>query len=131
MDILNRIIDLLISQGKEQQHLADYLGLKKSVVTDWKNNKSHSYTKYLTQIASFFNVPVNAFYCDYEEFLQYRNLNLTSSKTEISDFDKAYPKNSDTTANELLQAYCALSLKDKAKALTYVCQLAENQETEN
>ena len=128
MEVLDRIIDLLIAESKEQQQLSDYLGLKKSVVTDWKSGKSHSYMKYLNPIATFLDVPIDTFYCSDEQYFQYKRTNLTSDKKIESEFDKAYPKNSDQTANELLNAYFTLSIKNKAKVLTFVSELAENQD---
>lgn len=120
MDILNRILDLLSVRNKEQQQLADYLGLTKSAVTDWKKNKSRSYLKYITQIASFFEVPVDTFYCDDEHYDKYKNGILLHSK-DISNQNIF-----DTTALELIRLYNTLSLKDKARALAYISELAEN-----
>lgn len=123
MDILDRILDLLAYESKEQQQLSDYLGLKKSVVTDWKNEKSRSYMKYLESIASFFNVPLNVFYCDDDDYYKYKNSILTSSKIAVKDLSNYIT--TDSTAKELLDAYSALSLVNKAKALTYICKLNE------
>ena len=53
MDILTRILSLLEQQGKQQKDLADFLGINKNNITDWKSGKSRSYTKYLYQIAVF------------------------------------------------------------------------------
>lgn len=123
MDTLNRILDLLTFKNKEQQHLADYLGLRKSVVTDWKSHKSHSYMKYINQISTFFEVPVDMFYCSNEDYYKYRD-NLINSNT-INSNQSSHIEVYDQTAIELLNAYNALSLSDKARALAYVCSLKD------
>lgn len=53
MDIVNKILLMLKEQGKTQQDLTDYLGIKKSVFSSWKSGKSRSYKKYIDQIADF------------------------------------------------------------------------------
>lgn len=57
MNILDRIL-LLLGDG-DQKALTDYLGLKKTAFTDWKGGKSHSYRKYLVEIAEYFNVSID------------------------------------------------------------------------
>ena len=55
-DIMGRILGLLNKQGLSQRELADYLGVHQQVTTDWKNGKSKSYTKYISQIADYLGV---------------------------------------------------------------------------
>ena len=57
MNMLDRIL-LLLGDG-DQKALTDYLGLKKTAFTDWKGGKSHSYRKYLVEIAEYFNVSID------------------------------------------------------------------------
>ncbi len=59
MDILNKIIELLDSQNRQQKELTDFLGLDKSTFSAWKNGKSASYKKYLPEIAIFFGISVD------------------------------------------------------------------------
>jgi len=59
MDILNKIIELLDSQNRQQKELTDFLGLDKSTFSAWKNGKSASYKKYLPEIANFFGISVD------------------------------------------------------------------------
>ena len=59
MITIDRICDLLEKQNKSQKDLADYLGIGKNRITDWKAGRIHSYTKYLPQIAEFFGVSVD------------------------------------------------------------------------
>ncbi|MCH5203099.1 MAG: helix-turn-helix transcriptional regulator [Oscillospiraceae bacterium] len=59
MDTLNKIIELLTAQNRQQKELTDYLGVEKSTFSAWKNGKSASYKKYLPEIASFFSVTVD------------------------------------------------------------------------
>lgn len=59
MDILNRIIELLNSNNRQQKELTDYLGVDKSIFSAWKSGKSNSYKKYLPEIAEFFSISVD------------------------------------------------------------------------
>lgn len=59
METLNRILDLLEVQNKKQKDLTDYLGITKNAFTDWKSGRIKSYTKYLPQIADYFNCSVD------------------------------------------------------------------------
>lgn len=56
-DTKSRIFELLELQKRSQQELADYLGVKKQTITNWKSG-SNSYNKYLDKIADFFNVSI-------------------------------------------------------------------------
>lgn len=55
-DIAKRIFDLLDSRNVEQQELAEYLGLKKQSISEWRAGRTHSYKKYINKIAEFFGV---------------------------------------------------------------------------
>ena len=59
MNTIDIICDLLEKQNKSQKDLADYLGIGKNRITDWKAGRIQSYTKYLPQIAEFFGVSVD------------------------------------------------------------------------
>lgn len=59
MGTLDKIIELLAIQKRQQKELTDYLGIEKSTFSAWKNGKSASYKKYLPEIASFFSVTVD------------------------------------------------------------------------
>lgn len=51
MDTLDRIFEELTALGIEQKSLAQKIGVRPQAVTDWKNGKTKSYTKYIPQIA--------------------------------------------------------------------------------
>lgn len=51
MDTRDRIFDLLDRRKMEQKTFAAQIGVKESVVTDWRRGKSNSYNRYLVQIA--------------------------------------------------------------------------------
>lgn len=59
MDTLNRIIELLNRQNRQQKELTDFLGLEKSSFSAWKNGTSASYKKYLPEIANFFGISID------------------------------------------------------------------------
>lgn len=54
-----RIFELLDSRDIEQQALAEYIGIKRQNITEWKAGRTHSYNKYINQIADFFGVTVD------------------------------------------------------------------------
>lgn len=51
LDTLDRIFEQLTALGIEQKSLAQKIGVRPQAVTDWKNGKTRSYTKYIPQIA--------------------------------------------------------------------------------
>ncbi len=55
-DTVSKIVELLKEQNHQQKDLTDYLGIKRSVFSAWKNGTSASYKKYLPEIASFLSV---------------------------------------------------------------------------
>ncbi len=55
-EVAKRIFELLDSRDIEQQELADYLGLKKQSISEWRAGRTHSYKKHINQIAEFFGV---------------------------------------------------------------------------
>jgi len=59
MSTLDRIIMLLDRYDKTQKELMEHLDLDKSTFPLWKCGKSHSYRKYLPEIARFFDVSVD------------------------------------------------------------------------
>ena len=59
MGTLDKIIELLAAQNRQQKELTDYLGVEKSTFSAWKNGKSASYKKYLPEIARFFSITVD------------------------------------------------------------------------
>lgn len=55
-EVAKRIFELLDSRNIEQQELAEYLGLKKQSISEWRAGRTHSYKKYINKIAEFFGV---------------------------------------------------------------------------
>ena len=56
--MLQKIIDELKLQNKNQYELTDYLGVTHNVFGNWKANKNQSYRKYIHGIADFLGVSV-------------------------------------------------------------------------
>ena len=54
-DTVDRIFELLSLRHMEQKELANWLGILPQTVTDWKNRKSKSYTKYIPKLALALN----------------------------------------------------------------------------
>ena len=60
MDIM--LERILLSVGKKhgaKKELCDYLGLKANAVTEWEKGRNRGYTKYLPQIADYYNVSLD------------------------------------------------------------------------
>lgn len=60
MCTLDIILQELKKQKKTQKDLADYLGMSKNAVSEWKSGRNNAYMKYLPQIAAFLNMPIDA-----------------------------------------------------------------------
>lgn len=57
--MLNRLFQLIGTRHGAKKELADYLGIKSSVLTDWKSGKNKSYTKHAPQIAAYYGVSLD------------------------------------------------------------------------
>ena len=53
---VNRILSQINEKGCGQAGLAAHLGIRKQAITEWKNGTTNSYEKYLSQMATFFDV---------------------------------------------------------------------------
>ncbi len=58
MSTLDRIILLIDLSGLSNAEVAAQLNLNVQVITDWKSGKSHSYKKYIYQLANILNTTV-------------------------------------------------------------------------
>ncbi len=58
MEINERIFYLLKKQGKTASSLANYLNIKPSSITGWKNEGSFPSSKYIQKISEFLNVTI-------------------------------------------------------------------------
>ena len=60
MDImLKRILEIIGDKHGSSKELADFIGVKSSVITDWRGNRNKSYSKYAPKIAEFYGVSVD------------------------------------------------------------------------
>lgn len=60
MDImLQRILSLVGTKRGAGKELCDALGVKSNTVTEWKNGRMKSYTKYAPQIAAYYGVSLD------------------------------------------------------------------------
>lgn len=95
MSIVDKIVSLLDNSGKSQTDLANYLGISKNAITDWKSGRIKSYMKYIPQIAEFFAVTPDYLLSDNSS---------TDSKVDATP-----------TISQVMEAYLALSDEDKAE----------------
>lgn len=59
MDTITIIFDLLKQSGRSQKEFADYLGVGKQLITEWKSGRVGSHIKYVDKIADYFGVTVD------------------------------------------------------------------------
>lgn len=59
MCILDIIDNELKEQNKTQKMLCEHLGIKQQAYSNWKGGFSHSYKKYLPEIAEYLGVPID------------------------------------------------------------------------
>ena len=55
-EVVSRITELLIKQGKTQTELLEFLGLHRNNFTEWKAGRKRSYLLYIDEIARYFDV---------------------------------------------------------------------------
>ena len=55
-EVVSRITELLIEQGKTQTELLEALGLHRNNFTEWKAGRKRSYLLYIDEIARYFDV---------------------------------------------------------------------------
>ena len=114
MDTIDRVFELLAYKNKTQKDLAEYLGIKKTVISDWKSGRSKSYKARLCDIAVFLDVPLN----DLVD-----NVPPSISRTQDSERNNSLQ---DSTTKELVTKFNNLSLEKKSKVISLVLEL-ENQ----
>lgn len=56
---LERIVTLIGPKRGASKELAEYLGVHPNVITNWKNGRNKSYTRYLPEIAKYFNISMD------------------------------------------------------------------------
>jgi transcriptional regulator with XRE-family HTH domain len=104
MTIMERVLELLKENGKEQKDLSDYLGITQQRFSDWKAERVRSYLKYIDKIADFFGVS--------SDYL----LGNTETKYQIiNKNDKRIAK--DDTEEELLVMFRSRDLTPQDKEL--------------
>ena len=55
-EVVSRITELLIKQGKTQTELLEFLGLHRNNFTEWKAGRKRSYLLYIDEIARYFDI---------------------------------------------------------------------------
>ncbi len=55
-EVFSRIDQLMRSQNKKNQELNEYLGVSRTTYDNWRRGRSRSYSKYIDQIAEYFDV---------------------------------------------------------------------------
>ena len=105
MSIINRIVELLKSNGTSQADLCNYINIKYNVFTTWKTRETDPPAKYLVQICEFLDITL-------EYLLTGKEKN--SLKGNLSNDEQ-----------ELLEYFNKLSDKSKGKIIERAAVLAE------
>lgn len=82
MEINERIFYLLKEQNKTAKDLGEYIGVKPSSISAWKNKGSYPSSKYLVRISEFFNVSLQYLLTGQDERIQAVS-NLSTEETEL------------------------------------------------
>lgn len=120
MEVLTRILSLLDQKKKQQKDLADFLGINKNNITDWKSGKSKSYNKYLYQIAAYLNTT--------PEYL--KGETDISSNTEPENEQKKDPAQMSREEKKsfIMQKYFQMTEENQKTFEQFVDYLLETQE---
>ena len=94
--IVKRITEELIRQGKTQKALTEYIGGTQGMYSDWKSGRVKSYERYIGKIAEFLNVS--------EEYLLLGH-------------------NNDPDEMKLIEIYRTLDAEQKKKILEYASEI--------
>lgn len=86
IDIINYLLE---QKNKSQKDLCEFLGISKSVFTDWKAGRNESYKKHLPQIAEYFNVSVDYLLGKSEEQKNEPPLSLTKEEATLLEIYRA------------------------------------------
>ena len=84
MEVNERIFYLLTQQGKKASALAEYLGIKPSSITGWKNEGSYPSSKYIQKISEFLNVSIEYLITGKDNLIP-NSLAITSEEQELLD----------------------------------------------
>lgn len=121
MKTVDKIIMLLKEKGLNQIDLAEHLGIKKTIISDWKAGRTQSYLAYIKEIAKFLDTTVEYLISDTDEDDEVLKINTDNLKkiynhpVDLSKFD--------TTSIELVTTFNELSLRDKTRVLNYIFEL--------
>lgn len=112
-DTLNKVLSLIKSNNIPKGKFLSDLKLGRSTISDWTNNKSVSYLKYLPQIAAYFNVSL-----DWLSGNEQKNKPITERDRLIEEclnIMDSLPEDLQKVAHEQLKALSAIADKNKKK----------------
>lgn len=118
---LERIVTLIGPKRGASKELAEYLGVHPNVITNWKNGRNKSYTRYLPEIAEYFNISMDFLLygedhpqnivenADHSAVSQQNsgNLNINLEGSDLQGLEA-----------DLIRVFRSLDLKGKAAVLT-------------
>lgn len=119
--MLERIVTLIGPKRGASKELAEYLGIHPNVITNWKNGRNKSYTRYLPEIANYFDVTTDFLLygedrpqnivenADHSAVSQHNsgNLNINLEGSDLQGLEA-----------DLIRVFRSLDLKGKAAVLT-------------
>ncbi len=126
MNTVEKIMFLLQSKNLEQKDLADFLGVRRQTITDWKSGKTQSYNKYIEKIANYFNVSVDYLLDRTDEANGYSisNVDTTINGTQAHIINNNV---SDNDLYDIKNSLGQLSKTDKHRAIADILDLLEKK----
>lgn len=126
---------LLKEQGRIQNDLAEFVGVKPNTVSDWLNKGSSPKLEHLCRISEFLGVSLD-FLVMGKEFVQNTANNINNSsivqgnhaRTLIVANGKAEPRELSDQEVELLRIYNSLDVKKQTNLLTHAFELEDESD---
>lgn len=113
MEINERIFYLLEEQKKTAKQLGEYIGVKPSSISAWKNEGSYPSSKYVIRISEFFQVPIKYLF--------------TGEQEQTAEY---YSAELDPYELELLETYNRLDLRGRHRVHTIIYDELDRMGTE-
>jgi transcriptional regulator with XRE-family HTH domain len=126
--ISERIFELLEQQGKRQAALADFIGVRKNTISEWKAKKTSPSSDLLIKIAEFFDVSLDYLLAGKEAPVSIRqgifgDRNAHNSITINGDA----PRTLSEIESELMRICSELDTRKKNALLAFAYELADKE----
>lgn len=135
-EMLNRILNLLKLQNKQQKDLAEFLGVSSKTVSSWVIGQNKAYKKYLYQIAAFLHTTPEYLRGETDDpapqvsFIGSVSGDVNGNGNAIGGIVMNASDSLSEQDMEMLNQFRLLSVKGKARALVFLMDLVEKEKNE-